>query len=157
MYFCMCASAISSNNQFFGVLDALEWWECRSSDIQPSQNERIKWLPQRNCYTFKSLWEYLPSLTDFPSTCCLPTLKEFPFDLCYQFAVQCSAKSWNGLVLQDAHSGNSINSCEDTNRRCTVTRQLWRPDNTNLIKVILLVVRKVDLWLLDKLLNNIDA
>lgn len=29
----------------------------------------------------------------FPSTCFLPTPEEFPFDLCYQFVVQCGAQS----------------------------------------------------------------
>lgn len=55
-YVCTIA-ALSSNNQFLRVLDALEWWERKSSDTQPSQNESIKWLPQRNCRIFKCLWE----------------------------------------------------------------------------------------------------
>lgn len=34
----------------------------------------------------------------FSSTCHLPTLEEFPFDLCYQFVVQCSAQSYEMAV-----------------------------------------------------------
>lgn len=77
---CFCIYAlpvISSNNQFLGVLDALEWWERKSSDTQPSRNESIKWLPPRNCYIFKCLWEYLPSLSPFPLLASCQHLKSF--------------------------------------------------------------------------------
>lgn len=76
LYVCTVA-VISSNNQFLGVLDALEWWERKSSDTQPSCNESIKWLPQRNCYIFKCLWEYLPSLSAFPLLASCQHLKSF--------------------------------------------------------------------------------
>lgn len=33
-----------------------------------------------------------------PSICSSPTLEEFPFDLCYQFVVQCSAQSCDMAV-----------------------------------------------------------
>lgn len=60
---------------------------------------------------------------------------------------------WNGcLVLQDAHSGNSITFLEDPHLRFTVTRQLWKP-NTNLTQVFPLVVRKMDMWFSNKILQ----
>lgn len=76
LYVCTVPT-ISSNNQFLGVLDALEWWERKSSDTQPSRNENIKWLPQRNCCIFKCLWEYLPSLSAFPLHAARQHLKSF--------------------------------------------------------------------------------
>lgn len=65
LYVCT-VPVVSSNNQFLGVVDALEWWRRKSSDTQPSRNESIKWLPGRNCYIFKCLWEYLPSPFTLP-------------------------------------------------------------------------------------------
>lgn len=61
-------------------------------------------------------------------------------------SVRCTVL-WNGcLVLQDAHSGNSITFLEDPNLRFTLTRQLLGPNNTNSTQVFSLVVRKMDMW-----------
>lgn len=57
-------------------------------------------------------------------------------------SVRCTVL-WNGcLVLQDAHSGNSITCLEDSSLRFTVARQLWRPNK--LTQVFATLVREMD-------------
>lgn len=120
-WFFMCAmlQPYSPTITFFG--DALEWWERKSSDTQLSRNESIKWLPQRSCYIFKCLWEYLQS--------CLVSRRsskpeEFAFWITLSACglVRCTVL-WNGsLVQQVAQRGNSITSLRDPSLRCVVPR-----------------------------------
>lgn len=48
--------------------------------------------PEKLLYLQMSL-RISPNSVCFSSTCYSPTLEEFPFDLCYQFVLQCSAQS----------------------------------------------------------------
>lgn len=58
----------------------------------------IKWLPQRSCYIFKCLWEYLQSWLLF---CGAPTPEEFPFWITLSAcgSVRCTVL-WNGSLVQ---------------------------------------------------------
>lgn len=79
-----------------------------------------------------NVFENTSRLCRLSSTCYTPTVGEFSFWLMLSAcgSLWCTVL-WNGsLVLQDAHSGNSITFHEDLNLRFIVTRQLWRPNNT---------------------------
>lgn len=124
----VCNGAAISSITFLGELDALEWWERKSSDTQPSPNESIKRLPQRSCYIFKCLWEYLQFCL---VSCHLPTPEEFPswITLSARGSARCTVL-WNGsLVQQVAQHGNSITFLRDPRLRFTVPRQQQRPDS----------------------------
>lgn len=90
-----CTSTIpasSANNPFLGPVDALEWWECKSSDIWSSPNEK----ESKDCLRSGEIalsWAVLriSSLVLFHSL--FARTSRVAFDLWYQFVVQCSAQS----------------------------------------------------------------
>lgn len=89
-----CTSTIpasSANNPFLGPVDALEWWECKSNDIRPSLNERVKRLPWISEIAISLAVLRISPLVLFLSL--LTRTSRVAFDLCYQFVVQCSAQS----------------------------------------------------------------
>lgn len=154
LFYVCTIPALSSNNQFLGVLDALEWWERKSSDTQPSRNESIKWLPQRNCCIFKCLWEYLPSLSAFPPLAAHQHLEDFAFDLCYQFVVQCGAQSCEMAVWSCRMAVVEIS----LPLLKILTSDLQLPDSSEDLTTPTQLhyfsgMRRVDMWLLDATLQ----